>query len=667
MRRMQGHITVFISLIMMCMMSLLCVTVESARTAGARWYLQMASASALDSVFSQYHRELWERYRLFFVEYWSEDAIAADFSSFLKPYLETENWYPIEPEQILVTNCLRATDGDGMYMEQEVLDYMKYGVWKLDFDGDEITSLWDVVKEAGAVTKVAEQYRGHTKEALKLEQALEAISGNLSRQQEWKQEGSSQLSAYDGGGFRKSAQKLLKEAEKIPELVKAYQKRADQLAKGLEESRVKYDSEQTACSEEIRRALEEEISAYESYVSAEGERRKEIEALEAAADELKKRVEALIEESFEVEEAIDAWEAEEDEEEGSSEPDYDALWSPVQEGWSEIPIKALQCTHGVKDKEKEGWLKQVETLYQEGVLTLVLPENTELSEKWISLEELPSEQYLHSEDAANNTSREIGFLDHILVNEYCGDFFSNFLTAQNDDAGNPAEGRTKSEDDEESTEQALDYEVEYLLSGEESDMKNLAKTVEKLVAIREGLNLVHILSDATKRAQARELAMVITGAVGLAPLASVVSFFIMSVWALGESFLDVRGLLEGKKVELLKSKTNWQLDLDGLLKLGQERAVGEGGSESGFAYLSWLKILLFVEIITTQEYRMMDLIQSNLCLKQKNFQMSNGVFRVDIQGRFCGKHIFFSPNFVEKLIGETQHTYEMQTKVERTY
>ena len=64
-----GQITVFVSIILMLLFAFLCVLMESARTAGARWYLQMAASSAMDSVFSQYHRELWDRYRLLFAEY----------------------------------------------------------------------------------------------------------------------------------------------------------------------------------------------------------------------------------------------------------------------------------------------------------------------------------------------------------------------------------------------------------------------------------------------------------------------------------------------------------------------------------------------------------------------------------------------------------------------
>ena len=66
--RKQGEITVFLSLIIVCVLSLFMGLLESARTAGARLYAQVAANSAMDSVMSQYNRNLWEMYHLLFLE-----------------------------------------------------------------------------------------------------------------------------------------------------------------------------------------------------------------------------------------------------------------------------------------------------------------------------------------------------------------------------------------------------------------------------------------------------------------------------------------------------------------------------------------------------------------------------------------------------------------------
>ena len=165
-KRAGAQVTVFISLIMMCVFSFFCVLLESARTAGARWYLQTAACSAMDSVFSQYHRQLWDSYRLLFSEYETEEELEADFSEFLRPYLETGNWYPMELASVSAGEISRATDEQGLYFEREILDYMKYGVWKMDFDADTAGKLWEDAREAAAVKDVSELYRGRSREAL---------------------------------------------------------------------------------------------------------------------------------------------------------------------------------------------------------------------------------------------------------------------------------------------------------------------------------------------------------------------------------------------------------------------------------------------------------------------------------------------------------------------
>ena len=59
-----GEITVFLSMCFLCIGALLCVMIESARTAGSRYYFQVAVNGGLDVLLSRYHRRLWEEYRI---------------------------------------------------------------------------------------------------------------------------------------------------------------------------------------------------------------------------------------------------------------------------------------------------------------------------------------------------------------------------------------------------------------------------------------------------------------------------------------------------------------------------------------------------------------------------------------------------------------------------
>ena len=655
-KRVKGQVTIFISMVMMCVFALLCGLLESARTAGARWYLQTASSSALDSVFSQYHRQLWDSYRLLFVEYEDEEELETDYQGFIQPYLEESGWYPMRLESSEVEEWLGVTDDNGACLEEEILDYMKYGIWELDFDADTVTGLWENAKEAEAVREVAETYRGRAGDALKLEKSLEAISESQERQLDTKRQGLSCLRGYDGPGFRRVAEELIRELKRMPGLVERYRKQADKLAEDLGESRGIYEEERQDCSSRTDGQLAEEIRQFEAYIDQDGERRQEIEALDAQSRDQIALVEAVIEEAEEVERIIDEWESEDDEDEG---PNLHALWSPVIRHFDQLRIQALSFRHGVKDKKTEGFLKKVEELYRSGLLRLVVPEEKEISAGVLETLEIPSETEIWSGGARN-----ISLMDHLMVNEYCGRFFRCFPAG-----GDGEEIAKDGVQQEKGTEGkgGLSYEVEYMIGGKDLDEENLVFVVNRLLAIREGLNLIHILSDSQKRQEAQNLAMLITGVAGLSPLVLLTTFFVMSIWALGESLMDIRGLLAGKQVMLFKSSEDWTLDLDQLVSMGQNGEIGTGGGERGLVYLSWLKILLFMEEIVCQEYRMMDMIQMNICRVQKSFRMRRGIYQVQLKNSLVGKHVFFSLGFVEQMTGSREHTYPMENMVERKY
>ncbi len=278
-----------------------------------------------------------------------------------------------------------------------------------------------------------------------------------------------------------------------------------------------------------------------------------------------------------------------------------------------------------------------------GLLRFVIPEGAAVSEGRIDMTEAPSETVTWSAGA-----RMVSLPDHLMVNEYCGEFFRCFLT---DTRLSPGAA----------------YEVEYLIAGKILDEENLSGAVARLLAVREGLNLLHILSDSQKRSEARNLAVLITGAAGMTPLVLLTAFFVMSVWALGEAVMDIRGLLEGKKVPVLKAGEDWALDLDGLLSMGSRGDVQSGGGDRGLGYLSWLKILLLMEDTVMQEYRMMDIIQMNIRREQGGFRMRRGVYQVKITSRICGKLVFYSLGFEDKISGGLPHIYWNDVEAERVY
>ena len=81
--RHRGEVTVFLTMILVSIMTLLLVVVESARETGARLYLRMAADSSMDSVMAQYHRGLWENYRILGLETGEKERLEQEFGDFL--------------------------------------------------------------------------------------------------------------------------------------------------------------------------------------------------------------------------------------------------------------------------------------------------------------------------------------------------------------------------------------------------------------------------------------------------------------------------------------------------------------------------------------------------------------------------------------------------------
>lgn len=643
----RGEITVFLALIMVSVWALLCGLVESARTAGARCYLRQALNSSMDSLLSQYHRQLWEKYRLLGLEYGSIEGLGRELSGFLEPYLEAENWYPMEDEGMEEAAVLSLTDGNGKYFEEQVLDYMKYGLLQTEWDHmDEegASELFDRIKEAQTVKEAAALYEGHTREAVRLEQALEALDSRLKKQKACWEEALEELRDLNGGGFKRAAEDMIKELKKVPALVEDYIEKADGLAERLRESRKRYEEKSGDLSQEVKAGLEAEIEKYETYVSRDGERRRMIEGLSEESRASCSYIEGVIEQAEQVQEYIDSWEPDEDEED---ELDEEALWRPVKSRWEGCPILAMDVEFGIADPEKEGFLENVGDLVSGGLLELVLPEGAQVSERRPDLASAPSVLYGGAGDQTGG-----GLVDRLMLGEYALRFFQKYGD------GNHENG-------------CCAYETEYILFGKPQDRENLKSTVSSLVAVREGMNLIHILSDSQKRQEAQNLALAIVGGTGLVPLTGVVAFFIMGIWALGEALLDVRVLLDGGRVPLIKTGESWQLDLAGLLKMGQERSVkaaGEGESrEKGLDYSGYLRLFLFFGHNSGMDYRMMDMIQANIRLSQEEFYLGRCAHQVDMKASVCGKHVFFSLGLWKAVMGGGDGLYRMKMAVSGSY
>lgn len=188
---------------------------------------------------------------------------------------------------------------------------------------------------------------------------------------------------------------------------------------------------------------------------------------------------------------------------------------------------------------------------------------------------------------------DINWYDRILVLEYLDKYFYNYEKPKED--------------------HALSYEMEYVLCGRKEDRDNLEGMVNRLLLVREASNVIHIVSDAEKRNQAFLMAEALAGFTGNPAIVKVVQIGIMAAWAYLESILDVRALLQGDKIALVKNREQWTLQMGYVLESFQN-TVKAKNCQDGLTYGDYLKQFLFFTSDKEIAYRMMDIMEQNIRL-----------------------------------------------------
>lgn len=298
------------------------------------------------------------------------------------------------------------------------------------------------------------------------------------------------------------------------------------------------------------------------------------------------------------------------------------VWEKQQEDSERYQEDAQEKEAGLEDllTENEGELpaednpiSHVGELKASPILAQVTPREMQISDKKINLSDTVSRRQLNKgRGDFSDVAEETGTLSMLLFGEYV---LEHFQTAA----------------DEKGTD-ALDYQVEYILEGKASDRENLEAVAGKLLLLRFVPNYVYLQSDSAKKAEAEALAATLCTLLALPEVTEAAAQVILLAWAYGESVVDVRSLLSGNRVAVVKSETTWQLQLSGLLKLGTGEDTSEGmDAEGGLKYQDYIRMLLFLEKKENAGLRSLDLIEQNLrkAKGQKYFRADFCVSKVE--------------------------------------
>lgn len=245
--------------------------------------------------------------------------------------------------------------------------------------------------------------------------------------------------------------------------------------------------------------------------------------------------------------------------------------------------------------EEENPIQAVKHMKSYGLLELILPEDYTLSEQSVDLDSLPSHRNL------NQGFGEITVTEP--VTETVGKvFLQKYLTRHFSNASKQAEDHP------------LQYELEYLLEGGRTDAENLEKVSKKILAIRFAINYAYLLTDEAKLLEAETMALTLCSLLTVPSITKVVKHAVLLAWSYAESLVDLKTLLDGKKVPAIKTSQNWSLGLSQVVKM-KEDTIQTNQQEEGLAYLDYLKGFLLIKKKETLCIRALDLLELNTGIK----------------------------------------------------
>ena len=659
----KSSVTIFMALSFTMIAALLLTITESCRTVGERFYWQVAADASMESLFSQYHRGLWENYRLLGLQYRTDGDLIEEFFDFSEPYRSAHNLFPgnLKEENIDLNDHLHITE-DTCFQE-EILEYMKYGMVDslIRFAGseknesdlsEEMQNIFKRTSETSEIRELQKKYALDSNDLKAVEDAIFNVDAAAKSSKACHYDAWSDLSNESPDGFYSSKDSFMRSLDKIDSAVSDYTDAADLLALRVSELRSDFESRKSSLSEEGIAAIDAEISEYESYVSGTGAVRSEIEAMPAKTLELRSEADRVESEVIEFEDWLQEAMAEcdeEDEEEEDFDDEISAFYSSAASDWNSFPLVTYNGEVSEINSHNKQLLDNISTFIEGNLLSMVLPDG----------QAIPSKAKVNDSNPHFMTDSTANPVEIALIGEYALKYFNYYHQGTQDKKSLPPSGNTG-------------LELEYLLQGKESDYDNLSEFVTKLVTLREGLNLIYLYTDTAKRNEARAFVTSFLCVTANPALISVFTFFVLGVWALAQSIKDVKTLLSNGRVPVFHNSETWSMDIGGLLDFGSSRSIeADNAAKKGLSYRDYLRTFLLGQGIMDQTQinkRMLSRIEKNLRTIGKDpestFSIDECLYALEIDLQPDTRHVMYGIGVLNLIAGnvpEKDYSFRVST------
>lgn len=185
------------------------------------------------------------------------------------------------------------------------------------------------------------------------------------------------------------------------------------------------------------------------------------------------------------------------------------------------------------------------------------------------------------------------------------------------------------------------YELEYILNGKTSDKENLKSTVNSLLLMREGLNLFSAWKDPVLSSQAETAAATLVGWTGVYPAIKLTQFTMIAGWSFAEAIVDVRTLLSGGNIPIIKNSESWTLEFSQIADFLDGDLFLTAKENNGLSYDEYLRLLLYAQGRSDRRYHTMDVIQLRMREKNPDFSMADCLGAVQVKASMKAAPIFY--------------------------
>lgn len=677
-----GQITVFLTLILLIMITFLTTAIQSARLSALQSYSERNVKLGLQGLFSQYARPMWDNYHLFMLESEDENYYTQEIEAYQGDI--SGSLFQKEGQTITIEDMTCFLDDNGAYFRKQMVDYMKYHIPET-IVSSEANDIEERNKNSQTASLLDDQIE-LTQSQSAMDQSVQDII--------WLIEG-----VKIENGYIKTANNFVKQlcnGEITPQQTGVHN---EIIWEKIKSEYICYDQipvqHCTRLIGVISQALNK-IEKLESEAMTAASSIKVSKAKHASMDTSK-----LNSTGLQVLEEIQSFEQTYEEKGQESYQSIIRMKEQLQENqailseylskvYTEDAEEVREILKGYKTRnlvfdysdfvleEPVNPAESVKNSFSNGLLSLVLDEVSTISTKlypddlFFQNQEKDEESQEESQEVSSDKSCDTTMVEdiskaakesqvnaasktvvevknQILEIEYYLKHFSCYTERYSIDSEiDDSELSANAASDEKSVEheRPYRYELEFIAAGGETEKEALTNVLNRLLLQRSLSNFSYLFTRKDICEKAHLTAVALVGFSGMEALIQMTKFTILYMYAMAEAVIDIALMLEGKEVAVWKTEQTFLLSYEelyqfnrGLVKQKVENAVPLTGGITQ-SYKDFLKELLYLRAQERRLNNAASLIQKNLKeLYYEDFSITNGVCSMNVSGIYAYKEM----------------------------